>query len=529
MEESRLLKYGYFPKELPPPFNTNKLSEQIADLRTKWTSVFRNLSKTEKPKYKETNLCKYNIPKTGYIRRVLHIPNPLCQIQVSETITANWQEIKSKIDISNISYSKPLENPFLKRALTPLSDFRDFTRERILSSADMLFEIKTDISRFYNSIYTHSIPWALHGKPIAKERRNDLNLLGNKLDKIVREGNHGQTMGIPIGPDTSLVISELIHSEIDNIIQKEFPKLKFLRYIDDLYAYCNSLAEAENFIKKYQVLLNQYQLELNEEKTSINQKIFEFENKWTSQLATFNFRHFNPGQNTDLERFASITFDLYRKYPDDSILLYASKILSKLNVHDSSWNLYQAILFKIVMVEPKSMEVIAKIFIKNENKVDKNKFKSILEKIIDENIGKRHDYELSWTLWLMKEFSFKLTKPRADMIVSVGDNLSILILLDLKNKGLVSKLFTTDKIKESFNQEDFLGEKWLLIYEALIKGWVELDDDLISNNKFFSIMKELDISFYDETYTSRPERDEESPNETYTYNSSRFGYGDMPF
>lgn len=254
MDESILLKSGYFPKELPPPFNTNKLSEQILELRTKWAAIFSNLGKKEKAKYKETKLCKYNIPKTGYIRRVLHIPNPLCQIQLTEAISTNWQEIKSKISISNISYSKPLESQFSKRALTPATNFGDFTRERLLSSADMLFEIKTDISRFYNSIYTHSIPWAIHGKSTAKEKRNDYSLLGNKLDKIIREGNHGQTMGIPIGPDTSLVIAELIHCEIDRIIQGSFPKLKFLRYIDDLYAYCDSLAEAENFIKKYQVL-----------------------------------------------------------------------------------------------------------------------------------------------------------------------------------------------------------------------------------------------------------------------------------
>lgn len=528
MNESELLKLGYFPKELPPPFNTRKLGDNIHELRRRWTTIFNGLTKTEKLKYRETNLGRYNIPKKGYIRRVLHIPNPFCQIQLTETISNKWEEIQSKLNTSTISHSKPIITPFsifvMGRVLHTKSTFSEFTRQRLIESANMLYEVKTDISRFYNSIYTHSIPWAIHGKSIAKENRTDLTFLGNKLDKIIREGNHGQTMGIPIGPDTSLIIAELVHSEIDGIIQATFPKMKFLRYIDDLYVYCDSLAEAENFIKKYQVLLSQYQLEVNEEKTSINQKIFEFENKWTSQLSTFKFRNTQQGQKTDIERFASITFDLYKKYPEDSILLYATQILSKLDINANSWELFQAMLFKILMVEPKSMEVVAKIFIKNEDKVDKDIFKNILNKIINDNVGKKHDYELLWTLWLMKEFSFTISKVNADQIVSLGDSLSILLLLDLKNKGLVSSRFNTDKIKEILNQEDLFGEKWLLIYEALLKDWIELDNDLISNNRFFLIMKDLNISFYDETHTSRPEQNDGNVDERSHYNFEGFDY-----
>lgn len=513
MEESRLLKLGYFPKELPPPFNTAKLADNITELRARWMRTFNGLPKSERQKYKETNSCKYNIPKSGYIRRILHIPNPFCQIQLTEIISSNWQQIKNKINNSNVSHSKPLDNPFSNRALVTNSNFGDFNRDRLLSSAGMLFEIKTDISRFYNSIYTHSIPWAIHGKVLAKENRTDLTLLGNKLDKVLREGNHGQTMGIPIGPDTSLVVAELVHSEIDKSIQTQFPKLKFLRFIDDLYAYCDKLSDAESFIKNYQILLSEYQLELNEEKTTISQKIFEFENKWTSQLSTFKFRD-TIGQKTDIERFASMTFDLYKKYPNDSILLYSAQILTKQDIKDSSWEIFQAILFKILMVEPKAMETIAKTFIKNEDKVDKSTFKEILEKILDENIGNNHHYELSWTLWLMKEFSFKLTKARAEMIVKSQDNFSLLLLLDLQHNNLVSNRFNSEKIKNIIIQDDLSGEKWLLIYEALLKGWIEIDDDIISNNKFFSILKDLNVSFYDESYTSRPTANERQREES---------------
>lgn len=505
MIDVKLLKFGYFPKELPPPFNTIDLADNIQELRIKWNKALNNLTKLEKNYYRETNSCKYNIPKNEFIRRALHIPNPLCQIQLTQLISSNWTEIQDKINKSKISYSKPFNNPFLiNRAVITKNNFSDFTKERLIISADMLFEIKTDISRFYNSIYTHSIPWAIHGKRISKENRNDLSLLGNKIDKLLREGNFGQTVGIPIGPDTSLIFAEIIHSEIDNRIQSLFPKIKFLRFMDDLYAYCDNLAEAEKFIKKYQILLSEYQLELNEEKTTISHKVFEFENKWTSQLSTFKFRTTNIGQATDIERFASLVFDLYRKFPNESILLYAAQILNKLNiVTQNSWKIYQAILFKILLIEPKTIEIVTKIFIKNEKNLDNKSFKNILNKILDENIGKNHHYEISWVLWIMKEFSFKLTKSRADLISKSEDNFSILLLLDMKSKGLVSNQFNIEHIKETINREDLFGENWILIYESAIKKWIEFDEDPISKNKFFTLMKDLNITFYNNSYTSR--------------------------
>jgi hypothetical protein len=93
------------------------------------------------------------------------------------------------------------------------------------------YVIQTDISRFYQSIYTHSIPWALHGKAAAKANRSR-RLIGNTLDKLVREGQDRQTIGVPIGPDTSLIIAEIILSSVDEALKRKRLK-NGLRYIDD--------------------------------------------------------------------------------------------------------------------------------------------------------------------------------------------------------------------------------------------------------------------------------------------------------
>jgi hypothetical protein len=94
-----------------------------------------------------------------------------------------------------------------------------------------------DTSRYYTTIYTHSISWALHGKSVAKERRHDKSLLGNQLDELVRATQDSQSVGIPIGPDTSLIISEIIGTAIDLELRERLSaaniKMQGHRYLDD--------------------------------------------------------------------------------------------------------------------------------------------------------------------------------------------------------------------------------------------------------------------------------------------------------
>ena len=91
------------------------------------------------------------------------------------------------------------------------------------------FILRTDIARFYPSIYTHVIPWAFHGKEQAKANRTEG--LGNELDRLVRTAQDGQTMGIPVGPDTSLVIAEAVAASLDADLSQF--RLQGFRFMDD--------------------------------------------------------------------------------------------------------------------------------------------------------------------------------------------------------------------------------------------------------------------------------------------------------
>jgi RNA-directed DNA polymerase len=53
-----------------------------------------------------------------------------------------------------------------------------------------------DIVDCYGSIYTHSIPWAIHGKATAQANKRDQALVGNTIDRLLQDMHLCQTNGI---------------------------------------------------------------------------------------------------------------------------------------------------------------------------------------------------------------------------------------------------------------------------------------------------------------------------------------------
>ena len=93
------------------------------------------------------------------------------------------------------------------------------------ATADWL--VKTDISRFYPSIYTHSIPWAAYGKERVKAGLDFYKgSFADRLDLLVRSCNRNQTIRLPIGPETSRIIAEIISSRIDSEFVAIWSKLE---------------------------------------------------------------------------------------------------------------------------------------------------------------------------------------------------------------------------------------------------------------------------------------------------------------
>jgi hypothetical protein len=225
---SNILARGYFPKELPPPFNTSSFG-MFADTAS---ATVLNLDTTKKglKNNPTTRPSIHNLARSGTLRRKLTIPNPITQYQIVRAVAEGWVELKSTCVGSPISLTTPRYLKHGLRAISSSSAFDAIPLAKSRSRTASRYLLTTDLSQFYPSIYTHSIPWALHSKPVAKASQTDYTFLWNVLDLAIRNGQDKQTIGIPIGPDTSLVIVEIILSSVDLKLTGQITKRGFRYY-----------------------------------------------------------------------------------------------------------------------------------------------------------------------------------------------------------------------------------------------------------------------------------------------------------
>lgn len=140
--------------------------------------------------------------------------------------------------------------------------------------------VTIDVSKCFDSIYTHCLGWATKNKNFVKENlRNDT--FGDEFDKVIRHGNHDETNGIPIGPESSRIFAEIILQRIDcDAINKLTPDYIFnkhfsiRRYVDDVHIYADSESTANAVKVAYTECLLAFNLHTNPLKFQLQTRPF---------------------------------------------------------------------------------------------------------------------------------------------------------------------------------------------------------------------------------------------------------------
>lgn len=345
-----ILAKGYFPAELPPCFTTATFAAVCA---------FPNGTPQGFLKPAMAQLCNFSLAKAGNarFRRRLSLVNPVNFFHIATIVASNWTALERHMRTSTLSMSRAVYRPNGARALSHLSYSpanRVDRQAKDRGTAKAL--LVADISEFYHSIYTHSIPWALHTKPIAKANHT-LHLLGNRLDRAIQNAQHGQTIGIPIGPDTSLVIAELILSSLETNLRPRIPGLRGSRFIDDFELSFPDYASAENALAILQEELLQFELRLNPRKTSVRVPPVGLEPEWVSELRKFKIRN-NAGERGDLIAYFDLMTRFLLLHPNDHVSKYGLQRFKQFQPRLANIPLYQSLLCHIGVVEPGSIREV---------------------------------------------------------------------------------------------------------------------------------------------------------------------------
>ena len=275
-----LLTYGMFNEKLPP-FLTGKPFFDYCQTQ--------NINFPKQP----MQYSYYESMRNINIPRPFGIPNPAAYQRLCSCLAKNWDEIKQYFKTYTNEQSHKISRIHIRKmnnsnALFEMnySNFKtDGTPEPSLLIGNR-YLVCADISNCFPSMYTHSLPWALVGKQIAKQTRKDTSKWYNEIDFYTRNIKDGETHGLLIGPHTSNLLSEIILVAIDKNLYND--GWHYIRNIDDYKCYVDSYEDGQAFLVKLSEQLRSYDLTLNHKKTEIVELPIASVEKWVRKLNSFS-------------------------------------------------------------------------------------------------------------------------------------------------------------------------------------------------------------------------------------------------
>lgn len=275
-----LLKHeSYSPFDLPPYFRFESLLVEVSQ-RLKRKFSFKTRCKKASG-LEKVNYVILNNKDGRYSWRPYELIHPVLYVSLVNQITTkdSWQEIVARFrEFSSGSTVSCLSIPV--QSLTPEKDkaeqikqwWEKVEQKSIELSLDFEYIVQTDLVDCYAALYTHSIPWALHTREVAKNHRSPEWPLGNVIDTHIRAMRNGQTNGIPQGSVLMDFIAEMVLGYVDSqlsnrIIEEQIKEYQILRYRDDYRIFVNNPQDGEKILKCLTEIMIDLGLKLKPEKT----------------------------------------------------------------------------------------------------------------------------------------------------------------------------------------------------------------------------------------------------------------------
>jgi len=282
------------------------------------TKLNINLNDAEKESQKKRQSFpfKYSIIKDQYNLRHISLIHPRAQINYCEFYknyssaiilhtTKSTYSIRAPKKVANsfFLYEKEIIAKYKSSDIETIQDelsskysssyfsYSGFNRIHKFFDSKLYFELERkfttmwmlDVSHCFDSIYTHSVSWALKNKEYIRSSIPNTNHYPQELDTLMQRSNNNETNGIPIGSEFSRVFAELIFQKIDQNIEnylfdeynlKNHSDYVVLRYVDDYMVFSKSEDIALTITNVVSLKLNEFNLHLNNQKLQKHQRPF---------------------------------------------------------------------------------------------------------------------------------------------------------------------------------------------------------------------------------------------------------------
>lgn len=501
--QQRMLQHGYLPAQLPPLFFADRLAA-VAD------DVDRDLLvRSDGNGRSRTEAIRFSSARAAGFRRRLAIPNTHSYLKIVDVVATDWIGLSAHWDQSTMSVSRPRLST-ADKGINDGTSFRKRDQRRMDAVTRSRYRLRTDIAQCYGSMYTHSLSWALGGKPQAKENINNDGFPGNSLDKALREAQDGQTVGIPIGPESSLAAAEVILCAIDQRLQgNEVKVVDAFRSIDDYEVFVGTRYEAETFLQVLEGELAHYGLGLNASKTHIDEAPILIEDRWKSRLTSLTPPDDKVGAR-HVRAFINEVFALATEYPGDAVVSYALKMADSFKTSESGDRLLvDAALATLRFAAPSIRYALWSILNRLERlDLDREALWTCLNELVETAAPLEHSYEVTWGMWALLVSDGRLEVAASDAVSKMDDPCALVAYSHMRDleraEGPVSERLlhlSTETLTET-------SDAWILAYEAFGRGWA--DPGSLAASPFFERLKDLGVTFVnDEVGPVAREGDEE--------------------
>ncbi|MDR5765830.1 MULTISPECIES: antiviral reverse transcriptase Drt4 [unclassified Caballeronia] len=487
-----LSRFNFFPNqkapigELPPCITSRQLTPEVAEL----------VLAAEGPKARDTTVgydeVSYLMTRHDNIPRRLSLIHPVPYLRMVSHIWTHWNEISPAVG-SESSAIKPERHDDPRILIMNYEDVLSKSRHILSASFGKRFKVETDISSCFNSIYSHSIPWAVVGVAAEKARIRGEGQIhwSDRLDAMQRTAKRKETVGVSIGPGTSSVIVEIILGNVDARLREK--GYEFRRFIDDYICFAETYDKAQGFLLELGRFLSDFRLHLNLQKTSIVELpeplsaswVTELSNALESLMLVANEKEGAKIFANGATQYLDLAIKLNRETRDGSILKYAFGSLIAW-IHESALYDVSEYLINLAWHYPALLPYLDSLQEKFPEGL--NSYEPQLNAIIIENAKHRRSDGMAWPLHLMRKTGLKLTGEAIESILASRDCVAYTLLFEIHQADEQIIAFAKNLLDQESLERD---QYWLLLYQLAYHKAIPLHE----HEKGFAVMLEHTVNF----------------------------------
>jgi hypothetical protein len=461
-----LVTKGLLPENVPPVFTTASIWSAFGADSGTYTVTGKVVGEP----------CVYNASKRGGQRRLFGVPHPTFVKDQGIFFQKHWTDIQVLFGAATGSLSLPTVDAVGARYVR-ITPHHELPRERLKRLSRFRFCLVTDVSRFYPSIYTHAFAWAINGKAASKADTHSTSstVFGNRLDFIVRQSQSKQTIGLPIGPDSSKIAAEILMAAVDkrliDLSGRRPPT--YLRHVDDYWIGGHTHEECEKHLQNLRLALKEFGLDINETKTRVISTKYVFGETWPSELETElrqSLGLFSKLVGYDpMSTFGKI-IDRATQDNDDGIIKHALRVIDEHKLWSHNWEIAQHFLAQCAIQFPHSFDYVARVIswrVRTNKEIDKGLWIDIARLVALQSARLGRDSEAVWAIWLLRELNQKIGIVLSDALISNCGALVLSFLSHFPQRKLATDKKLYDHLRDIVEGNPHAGAFWPLTLELV--------------------------------------------------------------